>query len=306
MNIKPVIENDHEHGECDEHCDTQCNDNCSNKTSTCHSQIDQLLAVMRELRDPETGCPWDLKQTYSTIVPYTLEEAYEVADAIEQGDFDELKGELGDLLFQVVFYAQLASEEGRFEFSDVVDAIHEKLIRRHPHVFQTNVSFTEAQVKENWEREKSQERDIRHQQGKARLLDNIPHNLPALSRANKIQKRCATVGFEWPDIHGALDKVVEEVEELRAELQHKVVNEAQQQSIEEELGDLFFSLVNVSRYVNADPEQIMRQANRKFEQRFNQVEHVFIEKGQSLQTATLQEMDNVWQQVKQNQKRDNS
>lgn len=256
----------------------------------------ELLEIMERLRDPETGCPWDIKQTYKTIVPHTLEEAYEVAQTIEAEDYDELKGELGDLLFQVVFYSQLGKEEGRFTFDDVVGAISEKLIRRHPHVFSDKNFDTDEQVNSNWETEKAKERESK---GEKALLDNVPHNLPALTRSNKLQKRVATVGFEWPDVQGAIDKVKEEIDEVEQELNH---DEVDHEKLGEEIGDLFFALVNVSRYLKHDPESLLRAANQKFERRFRQVEQMTIDAGKTLKGSTLEEMDGLWEDVKKIEK----
>jgi ATP diphosphatase len=262
------------------------------------ASIEKLRWIIIQLRDPDTSCPWDLKQDYKSIVPHTLEEAYEVAQTIETEDFDELKGELGDLLFQVVFYSQLAKEEGRFDFNDVVTGICEKLIRRHPHIFSDKVFDTDAQVSANWEREKAKERAEKAQQ-QVSLLENVPHNLPALTRANKLQKRCATVGFEWPDVQGALIKVKEEIEEVEQELAHKQVND---DAVGEELGDLFFALVNVTRYLKHDPESILRAANRKFERRFKQVEQLTEEAGRTLEGSSLEQMDGLWEEVKRRER----
>ncbi|MFT5164163.1 MAG: ATP diphosphatase, partial [Alteromonadaceae bacterium] len=182
-----------------------------------NKQLDDLLAIMAQLRDPQTGCPWDLKQDFASIVPHTLEEAYEVAETIETGNFADLKDELGDLLFQVVFYAQLAQEQNQFAFADVIDAICAKLTRRHPHIFADKTFTTDAQIHANWENEKAKERQQKSSAPVA-LLADVPHNLPALTRANKLQKRCATVGFEWPDVKGALLKVKEEIDEVEQEL----------------------------------------------------------------------------------------
>lgn len=251
------------------------------------ANIQQLLEIMQQLRHPQTGCPWDIKQTYDSIVPYTLEEAYEVADAIERRDFQELKSELGDLLFQVVFYAQIASEEGRFGFDDCVQAICDKLQHRHPHVFgKLNVDGAE-QALANWEVLKSEERKA---SGQHSVLDNIPQALPALSRAYKLQKRCANVGFDWPDVGGAWDKVKEEITEVEQadSDEHRA----------EELGDLMFALVNVVRKNKLDPEAVLRAANNKFEQRFRAVEHQLQQQGSHVEQASLDEMEAIWQQVK--------
>lgn len=250
--------------------------------------IQRLLNIMSRLRDPQGGCPWDLKQTYATIVPYTLEEAYEVADAIARESFDELKDELGDLLFQVVFYAQMAKEQGRFEFDDCVAAICDKLERRHPHVF-GDVSADNAEaVLKNWEALKSAERkDV----GQHSVLDNIPQAMPALSRAYKLQKRCANVGFDWPDVQGCWDKVKEEIIEVEQ-------CEAGSAELAEELGDLMFALVNVVRKHKLDPEAVLRAANSKFEKRFRAVEQALAEQGKSPEQSDLAEMDALWNKVK--------
>lgn len=254
--------------------------------------LQQLLAIMARLRDPQNGCPWDKEQTYQTIVPYTLEEAYEVADAIAREDYAELKDELGDLLFQVVFYAQIAKEEGRFEFDDCAAAINDKLIRRHPHVFaDMNLDSSKA-VLQNWEAIKTTERTV---SGKTSVLDNIPLAMPALSRAYKLQKRCAQVGFDWPDVAGAWDKVQEEIQEV-AELP------AGAAELEEELGDLMFALVNVVRKQGFDPEKVMRQANQKFERRFRQVEQALVDQGSSPAQSDLAEMDGLWEMVKRQER----
>ena len=250
--------------------------------------IQRLLNIMSRLRDPQGGCPWDLKQTYATIVPYTLEEAYEVADAIARESFDELKDELGDLLFQVVFYAQMAKEQGRFEFDDCVAAICDKLERRHPHVF-GDVSADNAEaVLKNWEALKSAERkDV----GQHSVLDNIPQAMPALSRAYKLQKRCANVGFDWPDVQGCWDKVKEEIIEVEE-------CEAGSEELAEELGDLMFALVNVVRKHKLDPEAVLRAANSKFEKRFRAVEQALAEQGKTPEQSDLAEMDALWNEVK--------
>lgn len=255
--------------------------------------ISRLLSIMSRLRDPQTGCPWDLKQSYATIVPYTLEEAYEVADAIARQSFDELKDELGDLLFQVVFYAQIAKEEGRFEFDDCVAAICDKLERRHPHVF-GDLTADDAgalnadKVLKNWEALKSTERK---DSGQHSVLDNIPQAMPALSRAYKLQKRCANVGFDWPDVKGCWDKVKEEIIEVEE-------CETGSEELAEELGDLMFALVNVVRKHKLDPEAVLRAANTKFEKRFRAVEQVLAEQGKSPEQSDLAEMDALWNQVK--------
>ncbi|MFC4653678.1 MULTISPECIES: nucleoside triphosphate pyrophosphohydrolase [Rheinheimera] len=254
--------------------------------------IDRLLAIMARLRDPQLGCPWDKEQSYQSIVPYTLEEAYEVADAIAREDFVELKDELGDLLFQVVFYAQIAKEEQRFGFDDCVNAICEKLVRRHPHVFGDEQADSSAVVLQNWEAIKAGERQ---QQGKTSVLDNVPQALPALSRAYKLQKRCAQVGFDWPDVQGAWDKVQEEVQEV-------VELDSGDAHLEEELGDLMFALVNVVRKQGFNPETVLRNANLKFERRFRAVEQKLAEQQLTPEKSNLQQMDALWDLVKLQEK----
>lgn len=258
-------------------------------------KIQQLIGIMKQLRDPQTGCPWDLKQNFQSIIPHTLEEAYEVADAIEQNDFNELKLELGDLLFQIIFYCQLAQEQGEFEFNDVVEGISEKLIRRHPHVFSNAALLTEDAIKENWEAEKAKERAAKTAANEQSIFDNVPNALPALIRAKKLQKRCVNVGFDWPNVSGAIDKVKEEIEELEDELNVQEVNESK---VAEELGDLMFALVNVNRHLKLDPESTLRAANAKFESRFRGVEALARSQGDDLSDLSLEQMEALWQQVK--------
>ena len=252
--------------------------------------IQRLLAIMSRLRDPNGGCPWDLEQSFKTIAPYTIEEAYEVADAIERDDMDDLRNELGDLLFQVVFHSQMAEERGAFAFDDVVGAICDKMERRHPHVFGEARIENAAEQTAAWDEQKRRERAMTAQS----VLDDVPLALPALTRANKLGKRAAEVGFEWPDTHGALDKVVEEIEELRTEL----AASPDLARISNEIGDLLFSLVNVCRYLKIDPETSLRNANAKFERRFRYVESRLKEQGSSPEQATLEEMDALWEEGK--------
>ena len=266
--------------------------------------IDKLRWIMSCLRDPVTGCPWDIKQDFASIIPHTIEEAYEVADAIEQGDFFELEKELGDLLFQVIFYSQLGNEDKLFDFDSVVAGICEKLIRRHPHVFVKSSALTDAnidgkaddkavaRVKTNWENEKIKERQQKNNNHNLSVLADIPKNLPALSQAAKIQKRCAHVGFDWHQINDVFAKVVEEVEEVHEHLH------GDQDELTAEIGDLMFAVVNLCRHANKDPEAVLRQANQKFTKRFHGVESRVAASGQKFEQHTLAELENYWQQVK--------
>jgi len=255
--------------------------------------IKQLLDIMAALRHPQTGCPWDTKQTFATIVPYTLEEAYEVADTIERGDMRELKDELGDLLFQVVFYAQMAKEQGLFDFADVVDAINDKLVRRHPHVF-AGVKFENEQaVHDNWEKSKAAERDTKSESEKASLLDGVAKSLPALKRAQKLQKRAARVGFDWPEVEPVLDKLDEEITELREAL--AAGDKAAQQ---EEMGDLIFTCVNLARHLDVDSEEALRHCNQKFEKRFGFIEQSLQQQGREMSQCSSDELEALWQAAK--------
>jgi len=254
------------------------------------SQIDRLLNIMRTLRDPDGGCPWDQAQTYQSIVSHTIEEAYEVADAIERKDYAELRDELGDLLFQVVFYARLAEEQGLFDFHDVVQGIADKLERRHPHVF-GDMRFASAEAQTaHWEELKKQERELKATQ-KVSLLDGIAHTLPALSLAGKLQKRAAQAGFDWPDAQGVFDKLHEEIAELKTDWQDP-------QRREDELGDLLFTCVNLARHAQADPEAALRHANHKFEQRFRAMEALAEKQGRALAACSADELETLWQAVK--------
>ncbi|EMI7479366.1 nucleoside triphosphate pyrophosphohydrolase [Morganella morganii] len=254
--------------------------------------VERLLAIMSQLRDPENGCPWDKAQTYGTIAPYTLEETYEVLDAIERADFDDLKGELGDLLFQVVFYAQMAKEEGRFDFEDIAAAVSDKLTRRHPHIFAREQGIGAEAAISGWEQRKSAERAEKSQYS---LLDDIPATLPALMRAYKIQKRCASAGFDWDTLPPVLGKVYEELDEVMEEVNQPQVND---ERVAEELGDLLFAVVNFSRHLGHKPEMVLQKACRKFENRFRQVESDIAARGLTMESATLDEMEKSWQDVK--------
>jgi len=265
-------------------------------SSASSEQINTLLDLMRMLRDPETGCAWDKKQTFATIAPYTLEETYEVIDAIERLDYSDLKGELGDLLFQVVFYSQMAKEQNLFDFNDVCQSINDKLIRRHPHVFATQVSDSIENINDRWETIKRQERANKAQHS---VLDDIPYSLPALMRAYKIQKRCASVGFDWSELAPVLAKVHEEITEVTDELNQPMIDE---QKVAEELGDLLFATVNLSRHLGHKAESVLQLANKKFERRFRQVESLATQQGKSLKEMTLDEMDVIWDTVKQEER----
>lgn len=265
----------------------------------CDASIDKLRWIMAKLRDPETGCPWDMKQDFSSITAHTLEEAYEVVDAIEQQDFVELEKELGDLLFQVIFYSQLGQEQQLFDFDKVVAAICEKLIRRHPHVFADSSLTTDAEIKANWENEKAKERAIKQTQendaATLSVLADIPKNLPALSQAAKIQKRCSHVGFDWDDINDVFAKIEEEVVEVKEELEVENINEA---ALGEELGDLMFAVVNLCRHAKQDPETLLRRANQKFTKRFHGVEAQVRESGNDFSEHNIEQLEQYWQQVK--------
>ncbi len=258
--------------------------------------IDRLIAIMRRLRDPERGCPWDIEQDFSTIAPYTIEEAYEVADAIGRGDFEDLRQELGDLLFQVVYHAQMAAERGLFDFEDVAAAVAEKMIRRHPHVFgEARIDSAEAQ-RRSWEELKAAERTRKAERAgaEASALDDLPRNLPALLRALKLQERAARVGFDWPEPSRILDKIEEEVAELRQELARDGNREARRM----EVGDLLFTLVNLARQLDIDPETALRLAGAKFERRFRAMEEAAGQRGRRLQEMSLEEMEALWQEAK--------
>jgi nucleoside triphosphate diphosphatase len=250
----------------------------------------RLLDTMARLRQPVGGCPWDQVQTFETIAPYTIEEAYEVADAIRRGDRAALLDELGDLLFQVVYHARIAEEEGSFSFADVAETIHRKMVLRHPHVFGSATARDAATQTAAWEVQKATERAARAETG---TLAGIPEGLPALMRANKLTRRAARVGFDWPEAAAVLEKLDEEVGELRAELP-----QADPERLADEVGDLLFVLANLARKLQLDPEDCLRRANRKFARRFGAVEQSFADAGQSLADVTLDEMEERWQAVK--------
>ena len=259
--------------------------------------IDELLTLMARLRDPETGCAWDVEQTFASIAPYTVEEAYEVADAIERGDLDDLRDELGDLLLQVVFHARMAEEAGRFGFDDVVRAIVGKLIRRHPHVFGDEANRSSQEQTRAWETIKAQERAAKAVDGSARILDDIPPGLPAMTRAVKLTKRAGRVGFDWPGPTEVLDKLREETAELEAE-----IASGDAQAMREELGDLLFVCANLARKLDIDPEDALRAANAKFSRRFGAIEDALSRQGRTPEQADLAEMEALWVQAKQAEK----
>lgn len=262
--------------------------------------VDDLLYLMQRLRNPVIGCPWDIKQTFKTIVPYTLEEVYEVIDTIERGDYPHLKEELGDLLFQVIFYSELADEQALFNFNDVVSTVVQKLVSRHPHVFpegtleskrQSDQAPEELGIKKAWESIKKSERA---EKGQHSILSDIPAGLPALTRAQKLQKRAASHGFDWPSIDGVLSKFEEESDELNT-----AIRQDDQESIEDELGDVIFTAVNMCRHFGLDAETVLRKSSRKFEHRFQYIEDQVKAKGQVLSEVSLDELDSLWDKAKE-------
>jgi ATP diphosphatase len=259
--------------------------------------VADLIAIMAALRTPVTGCPWDLEQTYATIAPFTIEEAYEVADAIERGDFADLRDELGDLLLQVVFHARMAEEDGRFDFGGVVEAITAKMIRRHPHVFGDARRLAPADVKRLWGEIKAEEKRLRAAAGATQpqggALAGVPVNLPALTRAVKLQQKASQVGFDWNDPRAVIAKLREEIDEVEAEIDAMNVEAAG-----EEIGDLLFAVANLARHLEVDPEAAVRRANAKFERRFAHIEARLDADGRKPEGATLEEMDALWNEAK--------
>jgi nucleoside triphosphate diphosphatase len=260
--------------------------------------MDDLLAIMARLRDPKNGCPWDVQQDFSTIAPYTIEEAYEVADAIDRKDWHDLRDELGDLLLQVVFHAQMAKEAGLFEFGDVAHAISDKMVRRHPHVF-ADESYADLDAqKQGWEDIKAAERAAKGEQHDDSALAGVSRGLPEWKRALKLQERAAKVGFDWPDEQPVLDKVLEEVAEVRAEF----ANGRDPQRLQDEIGDVLFVMVNLARHAGVDFSQAMRHANAKFERRFRAMEQLAHEAGRPLSEHDLAAQETLWQRAKQQEK----
>ena len=266
-------------------------------------EMQRLIDIMARLRDPVDGCPWDVKQSFATIAPYTIEEAYEVADAIARDDMPELREELGDLLLQVVFHSRMAEEAGHFAFADVAQAISDKMVERHPHVFGEARFADEAEQKVDWETRKAEERQRKQASGDTvGALDGVATSLPALLRAEKLQKRAARVGFDWPQTTQVLDKIAEEVGELTAELDCTDADASRR--IEDEFGDLLFAMVNLGRHLKLDPEEALRKANHKFTRRFQAMEQALREQGRELPDCSLDEMEAAWQDAKQREGKD--
>ena len=257
------------------------------------SSINRLLEIMRALRDPESGCPWDIEQNFKSIAAYTVEEAYEVADAIDRLDMHDLKDELGDLLFQVAFHAQMADEQGDFVFDDVVNAINEKLVRRHPHVFGDASADSHEELNRAWEQHKKKERAQKVLQHKS-ILDGIASGMPALRWSSKLQKRAAHHGFDWDDVNPVFDKLQEEIGELQAE----IVHENNHDRIADEMGDILFACVNLSRHLDVNPEQALRDSNQKFIERFTVVEQLLEQDNKVMDECNVEELEACWQKAK--------
>lgn len=262
------------------------------------SGIDELLAIMARLRDPARGCPWDVQQDFASIAPYTIEEAYEVADAIDRGDFDDLREELGDLLLQVVFHAQMAAEQGRFGFDDVAQAISAKMIRRHPHVFGDAHYADLGAQKQAWEELKAAERAAKGEAHDASALAGVSHGLPEWKRATKLQQRAATVGFDWPDHRPVLAKLAEEIDEVRVEFEAG----ADPARLEDEIGDVLFVVANLARHAGVDFSRALRHANAKFERRFRRMEQLAAEAGGTLAERDLAAQEALWRRAKQDER----
>lgn len=266
--------------------------------------IETLLTIMERLRDKESGCPWDIEQTFASIIPYTIEEAYEVMDAIERHDMDDLREELGDLLLQVIFHSQMASEGDHFHFGDVVNAITKKMIRRHPHIFGSAGERGKALVREAWEKIKAEEKAERAarraalglDQGPKAFLDDVPYGLPPMKAAVKLQKRASKVGFDWNDPLAVLDKIEEEIGEVREEI--KCRKEGNDLALKSEIGDLLFAIANLARHADIDPDEAVAHTNQKFRRRFAHIERELEKAGSSLEEASLDDMEALWQQAK--------
>ncbi len=260
-------------------------------------KIDDLLAIMARLRDPDNGCPWDIEQSFETIVPYTIEEAYEVADAVDRRDYADLCDELGDLLLQVVFHARMAEEAGHFRFDDVVAAICNKMVTRHPHVFAEAKADTADEVLSNWDAIKRREREAAGDEDRSALA-GIARGLPEWQRAIKLQKRAAKLGFDWPDVNPVFDKLQEEIEEVRAEF----AAGADPARLTDEIGDVLFVCTNLARHARVEVSNALRHANAKFERRFRRMEAIAAEAGESLQGKSLEQQEDLWQQAKREER----
>ena len=262
-------------------------------------QLKNIISIMAKLRDPDSGCPWDIKQDFASIAPYTIEEAYEVADAIETGDRAALCDELGDLLLQVVFHAQIAAEQNSFTFADVAQGISDKMIRRHPHVFSDGTARTDGEVRKNWEQIKKEER-AKEGEGAASLLSGIAVTLPAMVRASKLQKRAANVGFDWPELEAVIEKLHEETGELLIQWQQ---DKTDKNRLKEEIGDILFVAANLARKAGVDPETALIETNRKFERRFHYIENALAEQNIPIEEAGLEKMDSLWDAAKKEEKK---
>ncbi len=269
-------------------------------------EIAKLVEIMAALRTPKTGCPWDLEQDFASIAPYTIEEAYEVADAIERQDWEDLCDELGDLLLQPIYHARMAQEAGLFDFGDVIEGITAKMIRRHPHVFGTQEQRANGMTKGAWERIKTIEKDEKAARRKSAgspkqkpkgYLDDVPTTLPALQSAVKLQKQAARIGFDWDDIAPVMDKIREELDEVS-----RAMEAEDKQEIENEIGDLLFSITNLARHLDIEPDNALRKSNQKFKRRFGYIEQALIDSGSTLKQATLDEMDGLWNEAKAGEK----
>lgn len=269
-------------------------------------EIAKLVEIMAALRTPKTGCPWDLEQDFASIAPYTIEEAYEVADAIERQDWEDLCDELGDLLLQPIYHARMAQEAGLFDFGDVIEGITAKMIRRHPHVFGTQEQRANGMTKGAWERIKTIEKDEKTARRKSAgsptqkpkgYLDDVPTTLPALQSAVKLQKQAARIGFDWDDIAPVMDKIREELDEVS-----RAMEIGDKQDIESEIGDLLFSITNLARHLDIEPDNALRKSNQKFKRRFGYIEQTLIDSGSTLKQATLDEMDGLWNEAKAGEK----
>ncbi len=259
-------------------------------------QLNRLLHIMQKLRDPENGCPWDIKQTFSTIAPYTIEESYELADAIAKQDFNEIKDEIGDVLFQVVFYAQLGKEQSLFDFESIAEHLSDKLIRRHPHVFANEKINNESDLQKRWNEIKNEEK-LLNPKAHNSILDKIPSGLPPLIKAHELQKLCAKIGFDWPDPQPVFDKIFEEIDEVKDAVSNKH-NAQDNEHVAEEVGDLLFAVVNLARHLNVNADQALRQANTKFEKRFKHIEQEVKQRELNLSELSLEQLEEYWQRAK--------